>query len=312
MNYLAILFPALKGKRLGPFTRDQMMLIMAAVNLLFLALDIYLAHNLNGTIRFREWIPIIFGGIAGLLLIISGLIAMRWRRTASIIATIVLFVSILVGLLGAYFHVVRAIRPAAPLAAKVTISLLVWAPPIVGPLIFSLVGLWGISAAWVERPPDSGRLQFWGETVVDLPFSETRAYLFMVSLGTLATLLSSVLDHARAQFDNPWLWPPVVVGIFAAVVGFSLAVIDRPKATDVAIYVAAMVLLIVVGMTGFILHILFDLTAQNAIVFERFLRGAPFLAPMLFANMGMLGLISILDPDEGSVDDEVERPEPTG
>jgi len=57
-------------------------------------------------------------------------------------------------------------------------------------------------------------------------------------------------------------------------------------------------LLLLIGLVGFLLHIQFDLTAQNAIVPERFLRGAPFLAPMLFANMGLVGLISILDPAE--------------
>ncbi len=59
-----------------------------------------------------------------------------------------------------------------------------------------------------------------------------------------------------------------------------------------------MVLLIVVGVIGFVLHVQFDLTAQNAIVPERFLRGAPFLAPMLFANMGLVGLITLMDPVE--------------
>lgn len=63
-----------------------------------------------------------------------------------------------------------------------------------------------------------------------------------------------------------------------------------------------MVLLILVGVIGFLLHIQTDLTAQRAIVPERFLRGAPFLAPMLFANMGLVGLITLLDP--------VEMPEP--
>jgi hypothetical protein len=29
---------------------------------------------------------------------------------------------------------------------------------------------------------------------------------------------------------------------------------------------------------------------------ELFIRGAPFLAPLLFANMGALGLIALLDP----------------
>jgi len=296
--YLALLFPGLKGKRLLPLSRDQLMLLMAAVNELFLAFDIYLAHNLNGTIRPREWIPIVFGVVAGVLLLLAGLIALRWRRTASIIATIVLTASIVVGLLGAYFHIVRAIRPDAPLGEIVTTQLLIWAPPIVGPLIFSLVGLWGVSAAWAEDPPDSGALRFWGQIRLRMPFSKTRAYLFMVSLGTLATLLSSVLDHGRAQFDNPWLWPPIVVGVFASIVALGLGVIDRPSRGDVAIYVVAMVLLLVTGLAGFLLHVQFDLTAQNVIVPERFLRGAPFLAPMLFANMGLVGLISIMNPVE--------------
>ncbi|KPK07955.1 MAG: hypothetical protein AMJ56_12485 [Anaerolineae bacterium SG8_19] len=298
MYYLALLFPFFKGKRLLPLSRDQLMLLMAAINQVFLSVDIYLAHNLNGTIRPREWIPIVFGVVAGALLLLAGLIALRWRRTASIIASLVLIASIIVGLMGAYFHIVRAIRPTAPLGEIVTIPLLVWAPPIVGPLIFSLVGLWGVSAAWVEDPPDSGILKLWGDTRLRLPLSKTRAYLFMVSLGTLATLLSSVLDHGRAQFENPWLWPPIAVGVFATVVAFGLAAIDWPTRGDVGIYFLAMVLLLLVGVVGFVLHIQFDLTTQNAIVPERFLRGAPFLAPMLFANMGMVGLIAILNPAE--------------
>jgi hypothetical protein len=120
----------------------------------------------------------------------------------------------------------------------------------------------------------------------------------MVSAGILATLLSSVLDHGRAQFENPWLWPPIVIGIFATVVAFGLAVVDQPSRGDIAVYLVAMILLLLVGVTGFALHIEFDLTTQNVIVPERFLRGAPFLAPMLFANMGLVGLFALMDPSE--------------
>jgi hypothetical protein len=95
------------------------------------------------------------------------------------------------------------------------------------------------------------------------------------------------------------IWtPPIIIGFFAAVVAFTLAVIDRPTRADIAIYFIGMVLLILIGMIGFVLHIQFDLTTQFAIVPERFLRGAPFLAPLLFANMGLVGLISILNPAE--------------
>lgn len=297
MYYLAVLFPGLRRWRL-PLSRDQLMLLMAAVNLFFLALDIYLAHNLNGTIRPREWIPIIFGPIAGTLLLLAGLIALRHRPLASGVATLVLVSSILVGLLGAFFHLVRGTLPSAVPGERISVDLLVWAPPVIGPLIFSLVGLWGVSAAWVEEPPDSGTLRLWGERRIRLPYSKTRAYLFMVSLGTLATLISSVLDHARTQFENPWLWLPVVVAVFATVVAFGLGAVNRPSRADVAIYVAAMLLLILVGLVGFVLHVRTDLALMNAIVAERFMRGAPFLAPMLFANMGLVGLIAVLDPAE--------------
>lgn len=59
-----------------------------------------------------------------------------------------------------------------------------------------------------------------------------------------------------------------------------------------------MLLLILVGVIGALLHVLTNLTSGGVIVTERFIRGAPFLAPLLFANMGALGLISILDPQK--------------
>src|SRR5512136_2396443 len=104
MTLLAELSPALERlrRRLLPLTRDQMMLLMAAVNEIFLGIDTYLAHNISGTIRPNEWIPILFGPIDGGLLLVAGLIALRRRSLASAIATVVLGASIIVGLLGTY------------------------------------------------------------------------------------------------------------------------------------------------------------------------------------------------------------------
>lgn len=297
MYHLATLFPAVRRFRL-PLSRDQLMLLMAATNEIFLGIDILLAHSISGTIVPNEWIPIIFGPIAGVLLLLAGLIALRNRPLATAIATVVFVASIGVGLLGAYFHIVRAILPFAPAGQQVSIDLLVWAPPILGPLTFSLVGLFGLSAAWVEDPPDSGRLVLFGGRRLRLPYSKTRAYFFIVGMGTLATVISSVLDHARTQFENPWLWIPTIAGIFGTVVAVVIGALDRPRRSDVLIYAAAMLLLIAVGAVGAMLHISSNLIAQGTIVGERFLRGAPFLAPLLFANMGTLGLIALLDPVE--------------
>lgn len=297
MYHLAAVFPPVRRVPL-PFSRDQLMLLMAAINLIFLGIDIYLAHSISGTIVPNEWIPIIFGPLAGALLLLAGLLATRQRPLATVIANIVFLCSIAVGLLGAYFHMVRAVLPTAPAGQQVTVNLLVWAPPILGPLTFSLVGVLGISAAWLEDPPDSGRLALLAGRHVHLPFSKTRAYFFWVGLGTLATVISSVLDHARTNFENPWLWVPTAVGVFGVVVAVTLGSIERPTRADLITYTVAMLLLIVVGVVGALLHINANLTAGGTVVPERFIRGAPFLAPLLFSNMGVLGLIALLDPTE--------------
>jgi hypothetical protein len=297
MSYLETVFPAVRRVRI-PFSRDQLMLLMAATNEIFLGVDIFLAHSISGTIVPNEWIPIIFGPAAGALLLLAGLFARRNRPLATGFATLVFIGSILIGLLGAYFHIVRAILPNAPSGARVSIDLLVWAPPILGPLTFSLVGLLGISAAWVEDPPDSGVLVLSRRRRLRLPYSKTRAYFFLVGMGSLATVISSVLDHARGSFENPWLWAPTAVGIFGTVVAVTMGALDDPRRPDVMSYTLAMLLLILVGVLGLVLHIDANLTSRGVIIGERFLRGAPFMAPLLFANMGTLGLIALLDPAE--------------
>jgi hypothetical protein len=301
MYHLATVTPLVRRIPI-PLSRDQFMLLMAAINEIFLGIDIYLAHNISGTIVFREWIPIIFGPVAGVLLLIAGVIAIKQRPLATVIASMVLISSIVVGLLGAYFHVIRAALPTGPAGEQITVRLLVWGPPILGPLMFALVGLLGISAAWIETPPDSGRLRLLGGYHLQLPLSKTRAYFLMVGLGTLVTVISSVLDHARTDFENPWLWIPVVTGVFGAMAGVTLGFIDRPTRADLITYTVAMVLLLITGLVGAILHIDDNLTTRGTFVVERFIRGAPFLAPLLFANMGTLGLLVLLDPRS-----EVER-----
>jgi hypothetical protein len=296
MYHLAMVVPTVRRLRI-PLSRDQIMLLMAAVNEIFLGVDIYLAHSISGTIVRYEWIPIIFGPIAGVLLLVAGLIALRQRPLATLLATGVLLASTLVGLLGMYFHLHRAALPAAPPGERLTVTLLAWGPPFLGPLMFALVGLLGISAAWVEDPPDSGRLRlYFRNWHLPMPLSKTRAYYLMVGLGTLVTTISSVLDHARTGFENHYLWIPTVVGVFATLVAVGLGAVERPSRADLTIYLIAMLLLILTGLLGAVLHVEDNLTTRGAFVLERFIRGAPFLAPLLFANMGALGLIVMLDP----------------
>jgi hypothetical protein len=295
MYHLATLVPPVRRVRI-PVSRDQLMLLMAAINEIFLGIDIYLAHNISGTITRYEWIPIIFGPIAGITLLVAGVIAIKQRPLATMLATVILLGSTAVGLLGVYFHLHRAILPSGPAGEQFNVRLLVWGPPILGPLMFALVWLWGISAAWVEDPPDSGRLRLPFGWRLQMPLSKTRAYFLMFGLGILITTISSVLDHARTGFENPYLWIPTVIGVFATVAGLALGMIERPTRSDLIFYAGTMALLALTGLIGAVLHVETDLTANREFVLERFIRGAPFLAPLLFANMAALGLIILLDP----------------
>lgn len=297
MYHLATLAPAVERVRL-PLSRDQLVLLMAAINELFLGVDIYLAHSISGVITPNEWIPIVFGTSAGILLLLAGVLALRFRAAATVIANLVFLGSIAVGLLGVYFHLVRAGLIGGGSEAGAAVGMLVWAPPFLGPFAFTLVGALGISAAWVEDPPDSGRLRLLGKTHVQLPYSKTRAYFLIVGIFALVTVLSSSFDHARSRFENPWVWLPLLIGVYGTVVAIAIGFIERPSRLDVLVFAVAMVLFIVVGLVGWLLHANTNLVGQGVVVVERFIRGSPLLAPMLYANVGLLGLVALLDPRE--------------
>lgn len=298
MYLLAEAFPFVRRFRL-PVNRDQVVLLMAALNEILVGVETYLAHSIGGTIRSGEWIPIIFGPVAGVLLLVAGLIAMRKRQTANIIASLVLLASMVVGILGSYFHLHRAILSTAPVGQQFTAMILVYAPPLLAPLTFALIGILGISAVWEEEITDSGKLRLFGNIRVHMPLSKTRAYFLLLALFILVTLISSVVDHARTNFTNPWLWFPTIIGTFATFVTLAMGAYAKLERSDLFTYMAAMVLLVIVGLVGAILHIQQDLTGQGVLLIERAINGAPLMAPMLFANMGALGLMVLLDPNPG-------------
>ncbi len=299
MYHLADVFPKLRNVKF-PFSRDQFVLLFVAANEIILGVDIFLAHSISGTIVPNEWIPIIFGPVAGVILLVAGAIALRRRKLATTLGTIVFFSSIFVGVLGSYFHIRRAFLMDATLLTNFDLNLLVWAPPLLGPLSFAGIAILGMFAVLKEEETDSGVLLLPQGKKLRLPLSKTNVYFILVSLGILTTLISSVLDHARTGFENPWLWLPTGIGVFAIVASFILADEQDDPRSESIVAVVAMALMILVGVLGFFFHIQTDLTANFDIVQERFLRGAPFLAPLLYCNMGLIGLMVMLDPEEST------------
>lgn len=295
MYLLAEALPFVRRLRV-PITRDQAMLLMAAVNEIILGADIYLAHNIDGTIVPYEWIPIIFGPIAGILLLIAGILALRDHDKAAWIGTGIFFLSIIVGVLGSYFHWRRALLLTAPAGQQITTNLLIYGPPLLGPLTFILVAVLGLSAVWQEEPVDSGQLHLTQGKVLRMPTSKTQGYFLLIGLFILVTLLSSVLDHARNHFANPWLWLPTTVGIFATAITLAMGFFRKIERSDLMIFIAAMIVMALVGLSGVYFHIIHNLNGQGTFVGERFLKGAPMMAPLLYANMALIGLLILLNP----------------
>ncbi|MCY4466140.1 MAG: hypothetical protein OXE46_11450 [Chloroflexi bacterium] len=298
MAYLAMIIPRWRHIRL-PMSRDQIFLLLVAFNHIFIAADIYLAHSISGGMKAAEQIPIVFGLGAGSLLLLAGVMANRNRPAATVLANLVFIVTIVIGVSGAYLHLNRTVLLDIGLVSLEAVHILVWSPPVIGPMFFVLIGVLGISAAWIETPPDSGRLQLIGERRVQMPYSKTRAYMLITAIFILATLISSVLDHARFRFDSVWVWLPVAVALFGLTTSLFLGLIKEPNAGDVMAHAVTMLMLIVVGVIGLILHTEASLTTSGQIVVERFLRGSPVLAPLLFCNVGLMGLVTLLDPREG-------------
>jgi hypothetical protein len=230
--------------------------------------------------------------------LLGGLVAFRHRPLATVIGTVALLASIGVGFLGAYYHLVRAVLVSAPAGEQVQLNFLIWAPPILGPIFLAFVGMVGISAVWIEDPPGSGVLLLLAGRKLRMPYSKTRAYYFLIGLGILAATLSSVLDHARTHFQNPWLWVPTAAGVFGTVIAVTMGALQKRRKFDVLTYAGGMLLLMLVGAVGAVLHIETNLAVGGSIVVERFIRGAPLMAPLLFANMGLLGLLVLFDSDE--------------
>lgn len=270
------------------------MLLLAAGSEFLTGVDALLAHRAAGPLHGGEWIPAVFGPLAGLALVLAGILAFRRRTFASLTATIVFLLSTGVGVLGAYYHFLRAVLPHGPVGQRVVFDLFFWAPPVLGPLAFAFIGIFGTSAAWIEDPPNSGRLLLPAGLRLQLPYPKTNAYFYIASMGILIALISAALDHAATGLHNPWLWLPLAAGVFGTVVALVLGMTEEPAPADIWTYVAAMLLLMAVGAIGAFLHVRHDLATGGHVVPERFLVGAPFMAPLLFSNMGLVGLIALL------------------
>jgi hypothetical protein len=122
-----------------------------------------------------------------------------------------------------------------------------------------------------------------------------RILLALLALGLVGTSVELVLlDHAESA---PQLLPFIAIGLSAATIVWHLA---SPRGVTVRAMQIAMVLMIVTGLTGLVLHYRGSLEFQIDIdpaqsgweLFKKVVqaKAPPALAPGVMAQLGLLGL----------------------
>jgi hypothetical protein len=235
-----------------------------------LVLDIFLAHSQNHFRERSEYVPLIFSIVATGALTV--LIAVRRRFPAAWrdIGHLVGWVAVVVGLAGVILHL------DSQFFYERTIKSLTYAAPFAAPLAYTGLGLLLIANRLVA--PESREWAQW--------------MLLLALGGFIGNFVFSLTDHAQNGFFNPIEWVPVVTSALA--IGF-LIVPFAARVPMAYLRLSALVLLVqaIVGVVGFGFHAVSALRQPGATVFERILTGAPPMAPLLFPNLVVLGLIAL-------------------
>lgn len=265
-----------------PIVLVQLFLV---ANLGFLAVDIAIAHAINAFAHPAEWIPVGFSIVATPLLILAlWLGGLRtgpglsgnpsapagWRRRiANVLAYAIGWGSVLVGVAGLVFHL------RSDFFEDATIKNLVYTAPFAAPLAYTGLGLLLILTRMVEAHSVE-----WARWVVLLAMG-----------GFLGNFALSLADHAQNGFFHPAEWLSVIAA--AAAVGVLLAAAMFPDDGRLIRFgFAVMAAQVLVGTLGFGLHALGNLQRPGSFI-DQFLHGSPVFAPLLFADLAVLGSLGL-------------------
>jgi hypothetical protein len=268
------------GRILDPLVLVELFI---AANLAFLAVDIYVAHSMNGFAHWAEWIPFGFSLVAPVLFVISWLMAGSLRpavmkhdaltprrRAAIVLGMLVGAGSIAVGITGLVLHL------ESHFFQQQTLRNLVYAAPFVAPLAYSGIGMLVLLDRMVRSESDE-----WARWIVLLALG-----------GWIGNFVLSLTDHAQNAFFYWAEWIPVcasAIGVGALIV----AIADYRNRRYLQLCIWVMGIETVVGMAGWILHLNAIAKSPMESMWHRIVYSAPVFAPLLFVNLALLAVISL-------------------
>jgi hypothetical protein len=270
-----------------PIEKNRLLLFLVGVNFLFTGLDVALAHAVNDFHPTYELIPILFAPLAAASSFLAA-VQPKPGRVVAVAHLALMLLGVGVGVLGTAFHANEALNP----LGRLTWIWLTFASPILAPLAFAGISLVGLYAIVQEAEGQPGLLEVPGLGTFKAPISRERHFLWLVGLGFGASALTSIIDHGQYGYSLYKLIP-IAYGLFATSVVLTLAVSRSWSRADEVTYVWTMLAAFVVGALGFAFHLSGDLAETGKISLERILVFAPVLAPLLFCDLGMLGLIVV-------------------
>src|SRR6516162_205849 len=240
------------------------------VNIAFLTFDIYLAHSANQFRNRAEYIPLLFSATAPLILIVA-LTQRRQRRIVwKILGHIVGWAAVMVGLTGVILHLESSFF------YERTIQSLTYSAPFAAPLAYTGLGLLLIMNRMVD--PESIEWARW-------------ILLFTVG-GFIGNFIFSLADHAGNGFFFAVEWVPVAAS--AVAIGFlCVPLLTQVSRWFIDVSAAVLILEAGVGLWGFVLHTMGNLRGPSVRAFDNFVYGAPPMAPLLFPNLMVLGIIAL-------------------
>ena len=242
----------------------------AILNVGFLTFDIYLAHSVNQFRNRYEYIPLFFSAGAPLILLVALWFRNRhpfvWRLLGGVIGA----TAVLVGLTGVILHL------ESHFFYERTLRSLTYSAPFAAPLAYTGLGFLLI----LNRMLDPEAVE-WAQWVI----------LFTLG-GFIGNFIFSLADHAANGFFYPLEWVPVAAS--AVAVGFlTVPLVMRVTRQFIDLCTAILLLEAVVGLWGFFLHTEGNLRGPSIHSFDNFIYGAPPMAPLLFPNLMVLGIIGL-------------------
>jgi hypothetical protein len=275
-----------------PMEKNRFLLMFAGINFISTGLDVALAHSINAFVPVYELIPVYISPFCALSCILLSFQS-KPRSSLAVVHLGLMALGFTVGALGTAFHGNAVLNPGGHL----TWAWVVFGSPILAPLAFCGISLIGMYAATQEVRGEPGVLEVPGLGLFRAPISRERHFIWFVGLGFAGSAMTSLIDHAQYGY-TAYKLIAIVFGLFATAVVITIAVSKTWTRGDEVVYFWTMIAAVVVGILGFGFHLSADLAGTGQLSLERILAFAPVFAPLLFSDLGVLGLLVVAQPQE--------------